>query len=278
MRKKLDSIRYLGLLPSSHTSTGYIGFEKHNLLTLNNSNLSSLRGKHLGFIPQDPSFALNPLIPVGKQLIEGLRYHKQTPKQKAYQEGIEWLKRVEINDPQLRMQQYPYELSGGIKQRILIAMALICNPSLLIADEPTTALDATTQVQIMDLLQCLQLEKKMSLLLITHDLGIVAHYCQRVIVMQAGRIAEIGSVEKVFEAPQHPYTQTLLEYQRSLEKPIYQNLNHLNEASSHRDKNSSCCSFFLHDISTVPIYQKQRPFLSDRGASCKVLQFSKESQ
>lgn len=214
--KSLTVSAILGLLPSSHTLKGQIEFEGQDLLTLSSTQLTRLRGTRLSLILQDPALALNPLIPIGKQLTEGLRYHKKLSRKEAYQKGIEWLNRVGIGDASARMCQYPHEISGGMKQRILIAMALICQPSLLIADEPTTALDVTTQAQILDLLQHLQKEEHMSLLLITHDLGVVARLCQRVMVMYAGQIVETGAVEYIFNSPQHPYTQALLQSRRSL--------------------------------------------------------------
>lgn len=214
--KSLTASAILRLLPSSHTLTGQIKFEGQNLLALSSKQFTLLRGTRLSLILQDPALAFNPLISIGKQLTEGLRYHKKLSWEEAHCKGIEWLNRVGISDASARMRQYPHEMSGGMKQRILIAMALICQPSLLIADEPTTALDVTTQAQILDLLQHLQREEHMSLLLITHDLGVVARLCQKVMVMYAGQIVETGPVEHIFTSPQHPYTQALLQSRRSL--------------------------------------------------------------
>jgi peptide/nickel transport system ATP-binding protein/oligopeptide transport system ATP-binding protein len=210
--KSLTASAILGLLPPLSQLTGYIEFEGQNLI----KHISSLRGTRLSLILQDPSLALNPLIPIGRQLIEGLCYHKKMSRKAAVKIGTEWLDRVGISDASTRMRQYPHEMSGGMKQRILIAIALICQPSLLIADEPTTALDVTIQAQILDLLQNLQKEKGMSLLLITHDLGIIARCCQRVMVMYAGQLVETGPVEQVLTSPRHPYTQALLQSRRSL--------------------------------------------------------------
>lgn len=214
--KSLTASALLGLLPSSHDLRGIIAFENKNLLSLSSEQMSHLRGTRLSLILQDPGTALNPLIPIGKQLIEGLCYHKKISWEQAYQNGLKWLHRVGISDASTRMKQYPHELSGGMKQRILIAIALICQPSLLIADEPTTALDVTIQAQILDLLENLQKEEQMSLLMITHDLGVVARLCQRVMVMYAGHLIEVGMVKQVFDSPQHPYTRGLLQSRRSL--------------------------------------------------------------
>jgi len=214
--KSMTASAIPGLLPPSKTISGRIDFEGENLLQLSPRRLASMRGNRISLILQDPSLSLNPLMTIGQQLTEGLRYHKKIDKKKATKIGIEWLTRVGISDPEVRMKQYPHEFSGGMKQRILIAAALICKPSLVIADEPTTALDATIQEQILNLLQYLQDEERMSLLLITHDLGVVARLCQRVMVMYAGQLVEMGPVDQVLKSPQHPYTQALLQSRNSL--------------------------------------------------------------
>lgn len=216
--KSLTASAIMGLLPSSFQLSGEIRFEGRNTLKDSGQQLTHLRGNRLSLILQDPAQALNPVLNIGTQLIEGLRFHKKLSKKEAIAKGIEWLARVGIGDPEQRMKQYPHELSGGMKQRILIAMALLCQPSLMIADEPTTALDVTVQAQILDLLQQLQQEEQMSILLITHDLGVVARCCSRVIVMHAGQVVECGPVEQVLVHPKHPYTKTLLNSRRSLEK------------------------------------------------------------
>lgn len=212
--KSLTASAILGLLPPSHSITGKVEFEGENLL--DKKKISALRGNRLSLILQDPSLALNPLVPLGKQLIEGLCIHKKMSWDQAYQKGLDWLRKVGIGDPSMRMRQYPHEISGGMKQRILIAMALICQPSLVIADEPTTALDLTIQAQILDLLQELQIKEDMSLLLITHDLGVVAQSCQRVMVMYAGQIVETGTVNQILSNPQHSYTQSLINARESI--------------------------------------------------------------
>lgn len=211
--KSMTALSILGLLPATYQITGELIFEGQNLLDI---TASHPRGKRLSLILQDPALALNPLISIGRQLVEALVYHKKMSWSEAWETGMTWLGKVGIGDPAERMRQFPHELSGGMKQRILIAMALICQPSLLIADEPTTALDVTVQAQILELLKQLQQEQGMSMLLITHDLGVVAHSCQRVMVMYAGRIVEAGTVEAIFAEPQHPYTQALLQSRKSL--------------------------------------------------------------
>lgn len=257
--KSLTASAILGLQPSSHTLTGRIEFEGQNLLTLPPQQLSALRGNRLSLIVQDPSLALNPLLSIGRQLIEGLCYHKKMPWRTAYHKGIEWLNRVGIGDAATRMRQYPHEMSGGMKQRILIAMALICQPSLLIADEPTTALDVTIQAQILDLLQLLQQEERMSLLLITHDLGVVARCCQRVMVMYAGQLVEIGPIEQIFKAPRHPYTQALLQSRCNLGQASDQPLICLEGNPPRLQSQPTGCAFAPRCASAMRICQKQAP-------------------
>lgn len=214
--KSLTASALMGLLSPLHRTTGKIIFEGEDLLVQSHQERSKLSGNRLSLILQDPTLALNPVLPIGKQLIEGLCYHKKISWKEAYAKGIHWLDKVGINNPESRMKQYPHELSGGMKQRILIAMALICQPSLLIADEPTTALDPTVQLQILQLLSSLQKEENTSILLITHDLGVVANFCDRVLVMYAGQIVESADVKTLFSSPKHPYTQALLESKKSM--------------------------------------------------------------
>jgi ABC-type dipeptide/oligopeptide/nickel transport system ATPase component len=215
--KSLTAATILRLLSPSFQVSGKIYFEGNDLLKLTSKQLLRLRGSRLSLIMQDPSSALNPLMTLGKQLIEGLCIHKKLSKQEAHAQGLSWLERVGIDHPSQRMSQYPHEISGGMKQRLLIAMALICQPSLVIADEPTTALDVTIQAQILDLLLLLQKEEKMSLLLITHDVGVVAKCCQKVVVMHKGEIIETGEVEQVFTDPKHAFTRGLIHARRILE-------------------------------------------------------------
>jgi oligopeptide/dipeptide ABC transporter ATP-binding protein len=177
---------------------------------MSEKELQAVRGSQVGFIFQEPMSSLNPVLTIGYQLREALQLHQDIDDKAADQQVAEMLKLVGISNPELRINQYPHELSGGLRQRIMIAMALICKPKLLIADEPTTALDVTIQAQILDLLQRLQQQFSMSVLLITHDLGVVAENCDRVLVMYAGKIVESGRTKDVFANPKHPYTHALL--------------------------------------------------------------------
>ena len=199
------------LLPTGQTRRGEIWFQGEDLLCKSAKEMQRIRGKSIGMIFQDPLSSLNPLMTVGQQLIEGLLIHSGLRKQQAKEKGLEWLQLVGISEPERRYDQYPFELSGGMRQRIMIAMAMACGPLLLIADEPTTALDVTVQAQILDLLKKLTTGRQLSLLFITHDLGIVAGLCDRVLVMQSGKIVEEGTVDNIFYNPRHPYTRQLLE-------------------------------------------------------------------
>lgn len=256
--KSLTASAILGLLPLSFHSKGRILFEGENLLNPSTRQNSSL-GARLSIVLQDPTLALNPLVSIGKQLIEGLCYHKKIPYPIAFEKGVEWLTRVGIGDARIRMHQYPHEMSGGMKQRILIAMALICEPSLVIADEPTTALDVTVQAQILELLQLLQQQQRMSLLLITHDLGVIARCCQRVLVMYAGRLIETGVVEHIFNAPRHPYTQALLKSRRHLEQAKDESLFCLTGSPPPLHKRQPGCPFVPRCAHAMTICQQKSP-------------------
>lgn len=203
---------------SSDLTLGEILFEDENLMLKNEYEMRLFRGKKIGMIFQDPMTSLNPTMPVGKQIMEGMIFHGILSKKLAHQRAIELLQMVDISDPHLRLDQYPYELSGGMRQRVMIAIALSCSPKLIIADEPTTSLDVTVQAQILDILKMIQEKQKTSILLITHDLGVVAKICDRVIVMNSGKILEVGSVEQIFYDPRHPYTQELIACKRTLRK------------------------------------------------------------
>ncbi len=200
----------IGLLPSSISITdGTIQYQNHLLSEMKEHELQKIRGKEIGMVFQDPLTFLNPTSTVGAQVSEGYtRHFPHASKKEAEQVALELLKEVGIPEPEFRLSQFPHELSGGLRQRVLIAIALAARPRLLIADEPTTALDVTVQAQIMELLQSLQQNR--STILITHDLSLVASFCDRVIVMYAGQIVEDAPIDELFRAPQHPYTEQLL--------------------------------------------------------------------
>ncbi len=187
-----------------------IRFDGRDLLTLPDEALRDIRGQHIAMIFQEPSTALNPVLTVGSQVAEVVRVHTTASRHDAWQRAVDMLTQVGIADPAVRAKQYPHELSGGMRQRVMIAMALVMHPKLVIADEPTTALDVTIQAQILELLREMRAKNGMALLLITHDLGVVAEMASRVIVMYAGRVVEEAPVSALFSAAAHPYTEGLL--------------------------------------------------------------------
>ena len=191
-------------------STGEIIFNGKNLLDLTEEEMNKIRTKDIGMIFQDPLSSLNPLHRIGKQIEEALIYHTELSAEERQKRVIELLTQVGIPNPERCAKQYPHELSGGMRQRVMIAMAMSCKPSVLIADEPTTALDVTIQAQILDLIKGLQAEMHAGIILITHDLGVVAEMADRVAVLYAGEVVEIGTAEQIFKNPKHPYTRSLL--------------------------------------------------------------------
>lgn len=204
------SIMRLIAKPMGKITNGSIEFEETDLLTLSEERLRKVRGNRISMIFQEPMTSLNPVFTVGDQIIEAVRLHQGLNKKEALKKSIEMLRLVGIPSPEERVFNYPHQMSGGMRQRVMIAMALSCKPDLLIADEPTTALDVTIQAQIMELMKKLQTEFKMGILLITHDLGVVAETCDRVAVMYAGQIVEEARVKDIFRSPRHPYTVGLL--------------------------------------------------------------------
>ena len=206
--KSVTALSILGLIPQPPGKIvgGEILFEGRDLTKMNERELRKVRGNDISMIFQEPMTSLNPVYTIGDQIIEAIQLHQDLGYKEARELSIDMLDRVGIPSPGQRVDEYPHQMSGGMKQRAMIAMALACNPKLLIADEPTTALDVTIQAQILDLLQELQDEMGMSILFITHDLGVVAETCDDVAVMYAGRIAEYGSAETIFDRPAHPYS------------------------------------------------------------------------
>lgn len=206
--------------PPGKIANGEILFEGKNLLKMKEKQMQKVRGKDIAMIFQEPMTSLNPLYTCGSQIEEAILLHNKCSKQEAWERAVEILKMVGVPSPEKRAQSYPHELSGGMRQRVMIAIALSCNPRLLIADEPTTALDPTIQAQILKLIHDMQKEKDMSVLLITHDMGIVAENCDRVAVMYAGQILEIADVKTIFGNPAHPYTIGLLKAIPKLDEKV----------------------------------------------------------
>ncbi len=210
--KSVTALSVMRLIPEppGRILSGQVRFKGEDLLTLPDGRLRELRGNQLSMIFQEPMTSLNPVFTVGDQIAEVVRLHRGVSRADAERRAVEMLRQVGIADPERRAQDYPHQLSGGMRQRVMIGMALACDPALLIADEPTTALDVTIQAQILELLQRMQRERRMAVLLITHDLGIVAETCDAVVVMYAGRVVEQAAVQALFARPAHPYTAGLL--------------------------------------------------------------------
>jgi oligopeptide/dipeptide ABC transporter ATP-binding protein len=210
--KSITALAVMGLLPQpvARVTAGHVWFDGTDLAALPNEQMRHMRGDRLGMIFQEPMTSLNPVYRVGDQLVEALREHRPLGRGEAWREAVAMLDMVGIPAARDRANAYPHELSGGMRQRVMIAMALICRPKLLIADEPTTALDVSTQAQILDLLLSLKRELGMAIMIITHDLGVVAEVADRVAVMYAGRIVETAGVFELFRSPRHPYTDALL--------------------------------------------------------------------
>ncbi len=210
--KSMTALSIMGLVPSppGKVTSGSIRLEGRELVGLSEAELCEVRGRDIGMIFQEPMSSLNPVFTVGEQIAESVRLHENASPKAAMARAVEMLRAVEIPEADLRAKAYPHQLSGGMRQRVMIAIALACRPRVLIADEPTTALDATVQAQIFDLLQDLQSETGTAIILITHDMGAIAELADRVAVMYAGRVVEKGTVDTVLSDPQHPYTKGLI--------------------------------------------------------------------
>ncbi|HEV2302658.1 MAG TPA: ABC transporter ATP-binding protein [Stellaceae bacterium] len=210
--KSVTALSILRLVPSppGRIVAGSIRFAGRNLLSLTEARMRAVRGNEISMIFQEPMTSLNPVLTIGRQIAETFILHQRTDRRQAMEKAIDALRLVHISEPERRIREYPHQLSGGMRQRVMIAMALACNPKLLIADEPTTALDVTIQAQILDLMRELKSKIDAAIVLITHDLGVVAEMAQRVVVMYAGRKAEEAGVGALFRRPRHPYTKGLL--------------------------------------------------------------------
>jgi oligopeptide/dipeptide ABC transporter ATP-binding protein len=211
--KSATALSIMRLIPSpaGRIIGGSIRFLGEDLLTISEAEMRQIRGARISMVFQDPMTSLDPVFTIGRQLTEGLTYHQRLKKKEAFARSVDMLRLVGIPSPEARMRNYPHEFSGGMQQRVMIAMALLCRPDLLLADEPTTALDVTVEVQILELLQAIRQQLGTSIILITHDLRVVVNVCDEVAVMYAGNVVEMGPVEKVFTNPQHPYTVGLME-------------------------------------------------------------------
>jgi len=210
--KSMTALSIMRLVPEPGKITqGRILLHGENLLNLNEKEMRDIRGNKISMIFQEPMTALNPVFTIGKQIRESIELHQGASKEEAIKKAMDMMKAVEIPAAEQRIRQYPHELSGGMRQRVMIAMALCCQPMVLLADEPSTALDVTVQAQIFDLLVDIQKKMGSAVILITHDMGVIAEFAQRVVVMYAGRKVEEGPVEKIIKSPQHPYTKGLIQ-------------------------------------------------------------------
>ena len=210
--KSVTALSIMGLLPrpNGNIRSGKIHYQDEDLAAADTTRLQRIRGNEISMVFQEPMTALNPVHTIGRQLTEVVAIHTDQSPDEQIRTAVAMLQRVGIPAPELRMTEYPHQLSGGMRQRVVIAIALICEPRLLIADEPTTALDVTIQAQILDLISSLQKDFGMAMIMITHDLGVIAETCEQVVVMYAGQVVEQGSVFDIFDRPKHPYTQGLL--------------------------------------------------------------------
>ena len=257
--KTVSALSILRLIqePPGKIVSGEILFAGKDLLKLKKKELQDLRGKDIAMIFQDPMTSLNPVLTIGEQIIETLLRHTSLSRKKAREKSFRLLEQVEIPSPKQKLDQYPHQLSGGMRQRVMIAMALSCSPRILIADEPTTALDVLIQAQILSLLKKIKNDTQMSILLITHDLGVVAEVAERVMVMYAGEIVESGSVNDLFRSPLHPYTIGLMESIPTLES-TQQKLSKLKEISG-----------TVPSLSQVPFGCPFHPRCSSAETRCK---------
>jgi oligopeptide transport system ATP-binding protein len=245
--------------PPGKIKNGQIIFDGQNLMELSESQMEQIRGNKIGMIFQDPMTSLNPVLTLGLQLTESLRKHKKMGKQQAAEKAVGLLTMVGIPNAKLRLNQYPHQLSGGMRQRVMIAMAVSCQPKLLIADEPTTALDVTIQAQILDLMNDLKQKANTSTIIITHDLGMVARMAKRILVMYAGKIIESGATENIYYRPRHPYTIGLLSSVPRLDDEHKSKLTSISGQPPDLLSPPEGCAFYARCRYGMKICQKQKP-------------------
>jgi oligopeptide transport system ATP-binding protein len=273
--KSVTALAILGILPrAARVVGGRAEFGGRNLLALSDRELRRIRGKEIAMVFQDPMTSLNPVLTIGRQVREAIETHLGLERKAAEARAAELLDQVGIPSPRSRLADYPHQFSGGMRQRAMIAMALACEPKLLIADEPTTALDVTIQAQILDLLRTLVAERDTALILITHDLGVVAGMCERVHVMYAGMVMEEGPAESVFASPRHPYTLGLLQSVPRLDTPRGRKLHPIEGAPRDMLRPPSACPFAPRCIYEVPDSRREVPRLREVGPGHRVACFN----
>ena len=259
--KSVTNLSILRLIPSPPGKIvgGSVMLEDTDILKLPQSKLRTIRGNKISMIFQDPMTSLNPFLKISTQMIETIVLHQRTSKAEARNRSIEMLRMVGIPKPEKRIDNYPHQFSGGMRQRVMIAMALSCNPQVLIADEPTTALDVTIQAQILEIMQDLSDELGTSLIMITHDLGVVAGMCDRIAVMYAGRIIEEANTDDLFEEPKHPYTQGLIASVPRLDKKTGQKLSSIPGQPPNLIDLPDCCPFYPRCPHAMDICKNKYP-------------------
>lgn len=260
--KSQEAYSIMGLLQSpGKVIGGSITFEGKDVLSFSKDEMTAFRGNKVAMIFQNPMTCLNPVYTIGNQLVEALRAHdKKISKEEAEKRAMEMMEMVGINNVEKRMKQYPHEFSGGMRQRVMIAMALACNPKILIADEPTTALDVTIQAQIMDLMRELKEKMNTAIILVTHDLGVVANFADRIQVMYAGQVVERGTAREIFYDSKHPYTWALLSSVPKLAKESKQELYALKGTPPDLILPLNCCPFASRCEYCMPICKERNPF------------------
>jgi oligopeptide transport system ATP-binding protein len=258
---------------------GQVIFKGRDLMQLSNQEMEKIRGSEISMIFQEPGTALNPVIPIGRQITENILIHTNLTPGQAKERAIQLLTRMDISNPEQRIKDYPHQFSGGMQQRAMIAMAMSCHPALLIADEPTTALDVTVQAQVLEELNQLRSEYGTALMIITHNLGVVARYADTVIIMYGGRIAEQGPAEVIFENPRHPYTIGLINAVPRLDLPRSHQLQTIEgEPPDMASVSAESCPFAPRCSRVMDICRNQRPELLDygNGQHCACFAVSKE--
>jgi len=262
----------MGLLAANGRASGSVKFHGQEILNLPPSDLNRIRGERMSMIFQDPMTSLNPFLTVHRQLTEVLVTHKGMSERDARSKAVAMLDRVQIPEAARRIDMYPHEFSGGMRQRVMIAMALLCQPELLIADEPTTALDVTVQAQILELIAELRQQSNMALILITHDMGVIAGLCDRVMVMYAGRIVESAPVHELFHDPQHPYTAGLLRSMPRLDEMTHDRLTTISGQPPNLQRLPAGCAFrnrcdYRMEVCAVEV-PPLRGIAADRSKAC----------
>ncbi|MBX8936309.1 ABC transporter ATP-binding protein [Enterococcus gilvus] len=278
--KSVTSLSIMGLLEEATSSvSGKALFKGTDLIAMKEKEKQQYRGNHLAMIFQEPMTSLNPLHKCGKQIIESMRIHTDISKADAQEKAIELLKLVGIPAPEQRFNEYPHQMSGGMRQRVMIAMALACDPQLLIADEPTTALDVTIQAQILEVLKELRDRLKMGIILITHDLGVVSEVCDRVIVMYTGKVVEQGLIREILDNPKHPYTEGLIAAIPNIQDEKGK-LSSIEGMVPQLDNMPQGCSFHPRCPYAMDICKEKRPALTtaENGRKVRCFKYSTEEE